>query len=258
MKIYFYKYQGTGNDFIIIDDRENIFPINQVLIERLCDRRFGIGADGLILLQNELGYDFKMVYFNSDGNESTMCGNGGRCIAKFSHDIGISYKYNCFLAIDGPHDFSITKDGLVKLKMKDINAIEKAGDDYIMDTGSPHYVQFLADIEKLEIVDEARKIRYNDRFKDKGINVNFVSKINDSLYLRTYERGVEDETFSCGTGTVAAAISIAEKYNLNSGKSELNTKGGKLWVYYKKNAHFYSEIWLEGSAEWVFEGSVEI
>ena len=258
MLVKFFKYQGTGNDFIIIDDRKREFPIDKNRIELLCNRRFGIGADGLILLQNESGYDFKMVYFNSDGRESTMCGNGGRCIAKFSKDLGLSNPNNCFLAIDGPHDFSINDDGLVKLKMKDINAIENSDEDFIMDTGSPHYVRFVDDLEKMDIVKIARQIRYNERFKNEGININFVEKKDGDFYLRTYERGVEDETLSCGTGTVAAAISIAENYRLPDGKSEIITKGGKLWVYYKKNTHFYNEIWLEGLAERVFEGLIEV
>lgn len=258
MLVKFLKYQGTGNDFVIIDNRNLDYSLNVEQIKFLCDRRFGIGADGLILLQLEQGYDFRMVYYNSDGCESTMCGNGGRCIAKFASDIGINFKYHCFVAIDGPHEFMIAKNDEVKLKMKDVQDIELTDLDYIMDTGSPHYVRFIDHLEELPIVNEARLIRYNERFSDVGINVNFVENINNNFYLRTYERGVEDETLSCGTGTVAAAISIAEKVDTIKDKIEIKTKGGFLRVYFKKNAHFYTDIWLEGSALQVFKGEIEI
>ncbi|MFN8281634.1 MAG: diaminopimelate epimerase [Chitinophagales bacterium] len=259
MQFYFYKYQGTGNDFILIDNRNSIFPKENIeLIKHLCDRKFGIGADGLMLLENTSGMDFKMVYFNADGNESTMCGNGGRCIAAFSNLLNITHKKGNFLAIDGEHDFEITDD-IVKLKMIDVDEIKiENNDHYILNTGSPHYVAFRNDIDSIQIVEEARKIRYNDVFAKNGINVNFVEEKNGQIYMRTYERGVEDETLSCGTGTVAVALCVAVKNEMNDGAIEINTPGGKLKVFLKKEVNRFTDIWLEGAAKKVFEGDITI
>ncbi|HUM52782.1 MAG TPA: diaminopimelate epimerase [Chitinophagales bacterium] len=258
MKIHFYKYQGTGNDFILIDNRSLLFPKeNTKLIHSLCDRRFGIGADGLMLLENVTAYDFKMVYYNADGNESTMCGNGGRCIASFAGLLNIVQENGKFIAIDGEHDFEIA-DAVVKLKMINVSTIRQEINNYILFTGSPHYVSFRNAIDTLEIVEEARKIRYNDEFAKEGINVNFVEEKDDKIYMRTYERGVEGETLSCGTGTVAVALSIAEKHQLSQGKIEIQTPGGILFVSFEKQGTIFTNIWLEGAAQKVFEGDIEI
>lgn len=252
----FYKYQGTGNDFIMVDNRSNIFDIkNTILIEKLCHRRFGIGADGFILLENEQGFDFKMVYFNSDGNQSSMCGNGGRCIVKFAHDIGVIGDKTSFLAIDGPHDAYIEK-GLVHLKMIDVNQIENNEDHFYMNTGSPHYVKTVKDIKDFPVYEEGKKIRNNDRFKEKGTNVNFTEKKEDILHVRTYERGVEDETYSCGTGVTAAAI--AASYTGMSSPIRINTLGGELSISFSKTTEGFNNVFLIGPAQKVFEGNLTI
>lgn len=258
MQFHFYKYQGTGNDFVIIDNRNLIFPKQNVeIIRQLCDRKFGIGADGLMLLENANDVDFKMVYFNADGNESTMCGNGGRCIAAFSNLLNITQQKGIFLAIDGEHEFEIN-DSIVKLKMIDVALVKNEKEDFSLNTGSPHYVSFRNAIDKIEIVEEARKIRYNEVFAKEGINVNFAEEKNGSITMRTYERGVEDETLSCGTGTVAVALCVAIKNELKSEKVEINTPGGKLSVYFTKEANSFTNIWLEGPAKKVFEGDINI
>lgn len=257
MQFQFYKYQGTGNDFVLIDNRNLIFPKeNILLVKQICDRRFGVGADGLMLLENTNGFDFKMVYYNADGNESTMCGNGGRCISAFAKYLGIIENEGDFLAIDGAHEFVINDD-VVKLKMINVDEIKIENDDYILFTGSPHYVSFRKEINKMDIVPEAKKIRNNEVYKEKGINVNFVEVQHDKILMRTYERGVEDETLSCGTGTVAVALAVAAKSVNEINKITINTPGGILNVYFAKSENTFKDIWLEGPAELVFEGSLD-
>jgi diaminopimelate epimerase len=260
MQFNFYKYQGTGNDFVLIDNRDLFFPKgNSVLIKEICDRRFGIGADGLMLLENEKEVDFRMVYYNADGNESTMCGNGGRCISAFAKKLGIVNDKGIFEAIDGKHEFiidSLNQD--VILKMIDVNEIQSENDDYILFTGSPHYVSFRKEIDKIHIVSEARKIRYNERYAKEGINVNFVEVKNNKVYMRTYERGVEDETLSCGTGTVAVALCVAAKCNKTEDHIEILTPGGNLAVSFIKEGSKFTNVWLQGPARLVFEGTINI
>ncbi|HVD97840.1 MAG TPA: diaminopimelate epimerase [Cytophagaceae bacterium] len=256
MELTFYKYQGTGNDFIILDNRKGVFDINNTkLIAALCHRRFGIGADGFMLLENEPGYDFKMVYFNSDGNQSSMCGNGGRCLVQFAHDIGVIGDHTTFLAIDGPHVAHL-KDGLVYLKMIDVEQIENNQDHFFLNTGSPHYVKAVEGIENYKVFDEGRKIRYNERFKEKGTNVNFIEKKDDTLYVRTYERGVEDETYSCGTGVTAAAI--AASFSGMTSPVKIHTLGGELSISFKKMPQGYTDVYLIGPALKVFTGNVKV
>lgn len=259
MKIHFLKYQGTGNDFILIDNRDKAITLPTSQIKHLCDRKFGIGADGLMLLENENGFDFKMVYFNSDGNESSMCGNGGRCISAFAKQLGVVMDHAKFIAVDGPHE-STFRDNLVSLGMSNVQGIEKTGDDFFLNTGSPHYVRLVSDLKNLDVYTEGQKVRYNDRFKEKGTNVNFIEKIGNELHVRTYERGVEDETFSCGTGVTAAAL-IASHINLFDTKDHclISTPGGKLKVSYTKTGEGnYTNIILSGPAEFVFEGEIEV
>ena len=252
----FYKYQGTGNDFVMIDNRDLQFNKDKKIIEKLCDRRFGIGADGLILLENDEKYEFKMVYYNSDGGESTMCGNGGRCLVAFAFFLDIFENKCTFIAIDGEHEAEI-HNGIVKLKMIDVESISNDGDDSVLNTGSPHYVKYVEDIANFNVFAEGNSIRNSDNYVEKGINVNFVENIsNDEIFVRTYERGVEDETFSCGTGVTASALTFLQKSNLTSVK--VKTLGGDLRVYAEKSGDSFREIWLEGPAKQVFEGKVEL
>lgn len=256
-KIKFYKYHGTGNDFIMIDNRKENFPKENIdLIHKMCHRRFGIGADGLILLENDNQTDFKMSYFNSDGNPSTMCGNGGRCLVAFAHFHQLFNDHCTFNAIDGLHEAEFKND-IVKLKMIDVKAISTHQKDYILDTGSPHYVRFIDNIKNYNVYENGKKIRNSSDFIDKGINVNFVEKLNDEeIFVRTYERGVEDETYSCGTGVTASSLSVM----LTNNKTELKVKtlGGNLKVYAEKNENGFKNIWLEGPAIKVFEGYYEV
>jgi diaminopimelate epimerase len=258
MKLTFYKYQGTGNDFILIDNRRLQLPAgNAPLIKKLCDRRFGIGADGLIYLQDREGYDFEMVYFNSDGRESTMCGNGGRCIVQFAHDLGKDDF--SFLAIDGAHRGQILPDGRVSLLMRDVRATFARGGDYMLDTGSPHLVRFVTDIQAYPVVAEGRKIRYAAEYKEQGINVNFAEPLSHrSVFVRTYERGVEEETLSCGTGVVAAAIAFYYHNNMIDNEVAAETPGGRLDVRFDVADMHFTNIHLTGPAERVYMGEIDI
>ena len=256
--IKFYKYNGTGNDFIMIDNRDQHFDsTNRELINTLCTRHFGVGADGLILLENEPGYDFKMVYFNSDGNQSTMCGNGGRCIIQFAHDLKIIDTETTFIAIDGPHKGKVLAD-VISLQMQDVNNINVNETRSELDTGSPHYVEFMNEIPQEDFVQIARKIRINAPYTNEGINVNFASSQNNKITMRTYERGVEDETLACGTGATAVAIA-AHKNGLVSLKSiPVKVKGGDLNISFDVENGIYTNIWLTGPAQFVFEGKVKL
>ncbi|HFA47567.1 MAG TPA: diaminopimelate epimerase [Bacteroidetes bacterium] len=260
MKIPFYKYQGTGNDFVLIDNRGEIYLTKKdtARIRLLCDRKFGIGADGLILLQDADGFDFEMVYFNADGSQSSMCGNGGRCIAAFAKRLGIIDRKCTFLAIDGAHEAIVHGDNSVELKMGNVDDIEVGEDYFILDTGSPHYVIFVEDVDDINVVEGGQAIRYGDRFRKEGINVNFVEITKDKLLMATYERGVEDETLSCGTGVVAAAISffIKNKY-ASQNEIAVSMKGGELKVKLKRDGDGFVDIWLCGPTEMVFRGEFE-
>ena len=260
MQLQCYKYQGTGNDFVLIDNREKTISLTTEQIKWLCDRRFGIGADGLMLLELEPGIDFKMVYFNSDGNESSMCGNGGRCITAFAKYLGIIQNEAKFLAIDGIHEAKLISENQVSLKMSDVRNVEVGEDYFYLNTGSPHYVKFVNGIETLNVFEEGKKIRYNTRFAAEGTNVNFIEKKDHELFVRTYERGVEDETLSCGTGVTAAALIAAFKGQSTDKKScAIKTLGGNLNVKFDKvlESTFYN-IWLEGPATFVFKTTIDI
>lgn len=263
LKTQFYKYHGTGNDFIMIDDRNSVFPISVAIIKSMCHRRFGIGADGLILLQKHETHDYRMRYFNSDGNESTMCGNGGRCITAFANHLNLIDSKAKFMASDGPH-YSIINSSNgndtwdISLKMTDIQAVKKVENGFFVDTGSPHFVLFVDNLPDFNVVENGRKIRYSKVFAPGGTNVNFVEKRAGQYHLRTYERGVEDETLSCGTGTIASAIAISIHYNLSTDFTELYAPGGKLSVRFRKNKNTFEDIWLQGAAQLVFKGETEL
>lgn len=260
MTIHFYKYQGTGNDFIILDNRDNEHTgLTTAQIKFLCDRRFGIGADGLMLLEIMNGYDFKMVYYNSDGNQSSMCGNGGRCLVKFAMDHGIHKNEYRFMAIDGEHKATVGNDGIINLKMQDVKEVRQDEGDSILNTGSPHYVRNVPDVKMMDVFHEGRNIRNSKPFKTEGINVNFAESLDeDSIYVRTYERGVEDETLSCGTGVTAAALVNAHNEK-GFNRVEVLTPGGKLSVEFERiDENNFRNIWLCGPAEYVFEGTIKI
>ena len=253
MIIEFYKYQGTGNDFIMIDDRDNEFDINDSgLISALCERRMGIGADGLILLREHETLDFEMIYFNADGNQSSMCGNGGRCVIAFAKLLEVIETETTFMAIDGEHKGRIMDDGIY-LQMQDVTKIEGVGDGLVMDTGSPHYIEMVDDLDRLNVNKEGRKIRNSAPFKKEGINVNFVLDATE-LQVRTYERGVEAETLSCGTGTVATAIAMHYADCIEENLINVKTKGGDLTVSFEEFNGGYRNIWLIGEASMVYAG----
>jgi diaminopimelate epimerase len=262
MNFHFFKYQGTGNDFIIADNRDGKYSsLTTKQVKHLCERRFGIGADGLMLLNSLEGYDFEMIYYNADGKPGSMCGNGGRCLVKFAFDMGIIKDRYHFLASDGPHDAIFDDNGWVKLKMQDVDHLRNYHDDILADTGSPHYVKLVTDVMHLSTEDIRQKgkaIRYNKDFTEKGINVNFIEQGSDRIFVRTYERGVEDETFSCGTGVTASALVCAQN-DLGFNRVDVTTLGGHLAVEFSKSGEdSFEDIWLCGPATFVFSGNIEI
>jgi diaminopimelate epimerase len=261
MILPFHKYHGTGNDFILVDNRGKGFLTrsDEETIRRLCDRRFGIGADGLILLQESPGYDFEMVYFNADGRLSSMCGNGGRCIASFAKRLGIAGQNCRFLAVDGPHEARIIEDDWVELKMSDVAQVERGDGFFYLDTGSPHYVAFVENISQVDVVEQGREIRYSERFREQGVNVNFVQVEDKGIAIATYERGVEDETLSCGTGATACAMAwylqaLPDRHT----KVPVRVKGGLLEVRFEPKGEGFTEVWLCGPAVRVFEGKAGV
>lgn len=260
MEITFSKYQGTGNDFILFDNRNLDIPyLETSTIKKLCDRRFGIGADGLIILATKEGYDFEMIYYNSDGNLSSMCGNGGRCVVRFAYDLGMHKNSYNFLAIDGLHEASIDLDNSIRLKMLDVKDFEEHPGYSILNTGSPHYVKFSRGVRHLDVKTDGYEIRHSKEFEENGINVNFVEVTGPySIYVRTYERGVEDETLSCGTGVTAAALASAHNER-GFNEVQVITNGGKLSVEFNKtDDKSFADIYLCGPAIFVFKGTVKI
>lgn len=263
MKLEFKKYHGAGNDFIIIDNRSSFFMGNKELVKFLCDRHFGIGADGLMLLENHPKKDFLMRYFNADGGEATLCGNGGRCIVAFAHCLGIINESTEFMAMDGVHKANVKKHEdyfYVELQMNDVD-LEGINSNFdFLNTGSPHHISWVDDVEQTEVFVEGKSIRYSDRYTSiGGANVNFVEPISKNrIKIRTYERGVEDETLACGTGSTAAAILYALKNNFTESIIEVEAIGGELQVKFEKNGNRVQNIFLSGPAKEVFCGRIEI
>ncbi len=256
MTLTFHKYQGTGNDFIIIDDRDSAFPReDNELVAHLCDRKFGIGADGLMLLKKSTSYDFEMIYFNADGYEGSMCGNGGRSIVQFAYDQKIVGDQSSFIAVDGPHNATVSK--VVSLSMGNVNGITENESGIFMDTGSPHHVQFVSDLVNFDVTSQGSAVRNSDLYAPAGTNVNFVEKTGDNaIYVRTFERGVEDETLSCGTGVTACAISAV--INGMTSPIQVDTLGGQLSVSFDIENNVYTNIHLIGPAKFVFKGELDV
>lgn len=257
MNITFYKYEGAGNDFIMIDNRDNSFPKNNsTLIQKLCDRHFGIGADGLILLENDAETDFKMVYYNADGEEGTMCGNGGRCIVSFANKLDAISSNTTFKAIDGLHHATIKND-LVSLQMADVKKVEVYENYVFANTGSPHHVQLVENAETYDVVLNGRKLR--NEYGDTGSNINFVQQVDETTFkVRTYERGVEDETLACGTGVTAVAIAMHKTNKTNSNNIKLSVLGGELEVAFVVENECYKNVFLKGPATFVFSGTINL
>jgi len=262
MELRFTKYHGTGNDFIIIDHRVDPFEFKSEQISFLCHRQFGIGADGLILLSHKAGFDFQMKYFNSDGGEGSMCGNGGRCITAFANALGIINKKAKFSAIDGEHVSKILSingnESYVSLKMSDVSQIQKLKEDYFIDTGSPHLVKFVKNIDKLDVYNQGKRLRWDKQFQPEGTNVNFVEFKGDLLEVRSFERGVENVTLSCGTGITASALAASIVKDDSQKFFDIKTYGGNLKVRFARSKNKFTNVWLEGPAIKVFEGKIEI
>lgn len=260
MNIKFYKYEGTGNDFIILDNRDGKYDgVGADEAKKLCHRKFGVGADGLMLMNKKEGYDFEMIYFNADGSSSTMCGNGGRCMIQFAYDMGIHQYTYSFFAVDSKYVAEIENDKSIKLKMNDVNEVAYHGGYSVLHTGSPHFVKFASDVENIDVVETGREIRYSKAFAENGINVNFVENTDENaIYVRTYERGVEDETLSCGTGVTAAALMAAHN-PVGFNRVEVQTPGGKLSIEFTKiDEQHFENIWLCGPANQVYSGEIDI
>ncbi len=263
MKISFVKYHGAGNDFIIIDNRKSKIELSKVQIERLCHRRFGIGADGLMILEHSVDYDFRMKYYNSDGAEGSMCGNGGRCIVAYAFHLNIIESKTHFIAVDGEHHakINIVIDNIldISLEMNDVSEIQTKPHSYFIDTGSPHHISFVDKVDDMDVFNKGKEIRHSAEYQSiNGANVNFVEIADDYLKIRTFERGVEDETYACGTGATAAAIAFSQKTNKYNNEIKIKALGGNLRVAFDINDNVYSNIVLSGPAEFVFSGNIEL
>lgn len=262
MKLTFSKYHGSGNDFILIDNRTGTNHLSREQINYLCDRHLGIGADGLMLLMLSDKFDFEMKYFNADGGEGTMCGNGGRCITAFAKQCGQIKNKAEFKAIDGLHKSEILESNetgfQIRVSLKDVVKIKQQPDYFVIDTGSPHYVTFYEDLEKIDIYQEGKQIRWDKKFRPEGLNVNFVKKAGNHLTVRTFERGVENITLSCGTGVTAAAIAANVLDNNKNQSYDISTFGGTLTVSFHKEVNTYKNVVLEGPVKHVFDGTIEL
>lgn len=264
MVVKFSKYEGAGNDFVVIDARDSEFNPPAEFIKSLCNRHTGIGADGLMLLEMALGSaDFKMRYFNADGGEGTMCGNGGRCITLFAHYLGIGHREKLFEGIDGLHHSKLLSSddntGVVRLQMIDVKSVQTILKGYLLDTGSPHYVEFVDSVDSVDVFNTGRALRYNDVFSAiRGVNVNFVEVVGDGrIKVRTYERGVENETLACGTGATASAIATMIHTHSTCTSYKIYAPGGELKVEFTAESGIFTNVYLTGHARRVFDGRVE-
>lgn len=271
LRVHFHKYQATGNDFVLVDNRSGAFNFSIDQIKAICDRKFGVGADGLMLIENHPAAQFNLRYFNSDGSQS-LCGNGSRAAVKMAASLGMVNGKARFEAFDGFHDAEISKDGIVRLRMNDVQAIQTHGDDFFINTGSPHYIRIVDDVRSYPVFEEGKKIRYSDAFAPGGTNVNFVELLEDNaIFVRTYERGVENETLSCGTGVTAAALAVSRRGYRSP--VTVKTFGGELSVEFRPadppaeapakeglpaEAVTFQDIFLIGPAKLVFEGDLEL
>ena len=260
MELTFYKYQGTGNDFVMIDNRQQVLSKNNTkLIKSLCDRKFGVGGDGLILLENpeNSNDDFQMLYFNADGRESSMCGNGGRCIVAFAKFLGIIKEKASFTAIDGFHEAVIEND-LIGLRMMNVTGVEEKENEVFVNTGSPHHILFTEDVDAVDLKKNGALIRYLKEYESiGGTNVNFVQELDKGTFkVRTYERGVEDETLSCGTGVTAVALAAFATHRASTTAIHFQTPGGELAVSFEPIGNEFKNIWLTGPAKQVFKGVI--
>ena len=257
MILNFYKYQGTGNDFIIIDIRNLKYNFEEKDFKKLCDRKFGIGADGVMLIGLHDKFDFHMQFYNPDGSTS-FCGNGSRCAVLYCFHQGLCQRKTSFLTNDGPHHAEILNSNEVKISLISPIKVDKLDNgDFKANTGSPHYVKFTDNMKNEDFISKCREIRYSDDFKDEGINVNFVLEKNQGIQVRTYERGVENETLSCGSGVTAAALSFASWKSLNN-IINVKTKGGDLKVEYKLMDMAFEDVYLIGPAHYVFRGEFDL
>jgi len=260
--MHFYKFHGNGNDFILIDNRNDEFNLDTLRINALCNRYLGVGADGLMLLSASEDYDFEMIYYNADGKLGSMCGNGGRCIAAFANMLGVCDNKMTFMASDGLHDAVIenhtnaSSDWDVSIQLSDVVDIKSESDYYYLDTGSPHYIKFVNNVNKVDVPIEGKEIRDSELFQPDGTNVNFVELGRDEIFVRTFERGVEAETLSCGTGVTASAI--AAFLHTGTNYKTIRTKGGDFSVSFDSDDINISNIWLRGAAKLVYEGDINI
>ena len=264
MKLPFFKYQATGNDFVILDNREKRFRFTEEQIQTICDRKFGIGADGLMLIEPDELLDFNLQYFNSDGSQS-LCGNGSRAAVCFASSLGLVNGKTTFNAFDGAHDAELVTNGDVRLKMGDVNEVKRVGADFFIHTGSPHFIRIVEDAEAFPVYEQGKRIRYSEPYKPGGTNVNFVQCLEDNaIFVRTYERGVENETLSCGTGVTAAAL--AASFHGYKSPVQIKTLGGDLSVEFRFSpsvpgsgqAGTFTDIYLSGPAKMVFKGELEL
>ncbi len=255
----FYKYQGTGNDFVMIDDREKKFDRkNTDLVAKLCDRKFGVGADGVILIAPSKKADFEMIYYNADGALGSMCGNGGRCAVAFAKKLGIVEEHSSFLAFDGMHNATIDENGIVSLQMKDVDEVIINDNQIFVDTGSPHHIEMVDSLKEFDVDGIGKKIRHSVLYGAEGSNINFVVQTGPNAFeMRTYERGVEAETLSCGTGATAVAIAMNAFEKTRGARILIDTLGGKLEVSYDENAGKFTNVFLKGEAKFVFKGDFE-
>ena len=261
MKLDFYKYQGAGNDFVLVDNRDaHSDTFNTDTVARICNRHFGVGADGLMLLQAKSGYDFEMIYYNADGRPGSMCGNGGRCIVAFARDLKLIHNETNFLAVDGPHYAKISEDGeRISLEMIEVAQVNRDGEAYVLNTGSPHYVLLTKNLQQKDVYHDGYAIRNNETYKQEGINVNFVEDFGDHYFVRTFERGVEDETYACGTGVTAVAMAMAIEKGLTGNISTpIRVLGGNLNIRFHFDGQRFSDVFLEGPAKFVFRGEVNL